>query len=219
MNALTDILLIEWLGYAASALVLLSLSMSSIARLRWFNLAGALTFTVYGYAIEAWPVAAVNFAISIINVYYLAQHYTQRDFFKTREINADDSYLKEFLDFHRDLVTRWYPQFTGTLPDDALVLLSLRNMAVAGVFAGQKTGKSTLKILIEFVIPQYADKKVGRFLYRDNRQVFLEQGINKLVVDTGEIDNESYFRSMGFRDSKVYGRDQLVLDLDTPRTT
>ena len=217
MDTLADMSLIEWLGYAASALVLISLSMSSIARLRWFNLAGALTFTVYGYAIEAWPVAAVNLAISAINVYYLAQHYTQRDFFKTREIHADDSYLQEFLEFHRNLVTRWYPQFTGELPDDALVLLSLRNMAVAGVFAGQKTGKSTLKIIIEFVIPQYADKKVGRFLYRDNRQVFRDHGISKLVVDTGEIENESYFRSMGFRDSRVYGKDQLVLDLDTPK--
>ncbi len=219
MTALSNIPMTEWLGYAASALVLISLSMSSIARLRWFNLAGAITFAIYGYLIEAWPVAAVNLTISVINVYYLAQHYTQRDFFKTREIRADDSYIREFLDFHKNLVTRWYPQFTGELPDDALVLLSLRNMAVAGVFAGQKTGKSTLKIIIEFVIPQYADKKVGRFLYRDNRQVFTDHGINKLVVDTGEIDNESYFRSMGFRDSKVYGKDQLVLDLDAPRNT
>ncbi|MEM1174206.1 MAG: hypothetical protein AAGI27_05305 [Pseudomonadota bacterium] len=216
---MTNIPLIEWLGYAASALVLISLSMSSIAKLRWFNLAGAITFAIYGYVIEAWPVAAVNLAISAINVYYLVQHYIQRDFFKTREIRADDSYLHEFLEFHKGLVTRWYPRFTGYLPDDALVLLSLRNMAVAGVFAGQKTGKSTLKIIIEFVIPQYADKKVGRFLYRDNRQVFVDHGINKLVVDTGEIENESYFRSMGFRDSKVYGKDQLVLDLDPPRVS
>ena len=216
MDSLFNIPLTEWLGYAASALVLISLSMSSIARLRWFNLAGALTFSVYGYIIGALPVAAVNLAISVINVYYLAQHYTQKDFFKTREIRADDSYLQEFLEFHRKLVNRWYPQFNGDLPDDALVLLSLRNMAVAGVFAGHRTGKATLKIILEFVIPQYADRKVGRFLYRDNRQVFRDHGISKLVVDTGEIENEGYFRAMGFRDSKVYGKDQLVLDLDAP---
>ena len=216
MTTILNIPLTEWLGYAASALVLISLSMSSISRLRWFNLAGSLTFFVYGYIIEAWPVAAVNLSISLINVYYLAQHYTQKDFFKTREIGADDSYLREFLDFHRKLVNRWYPQFDGHLPDDALVLLSLRNMAVAGVFAGQRTGKATLKIILEFVIPQYADRKVGRFLYRDNKQVFRDHGISKLVVDTGEIENEGYFRAMGFRDSKVYGKDQLVLDIDAP---
>ena len=49
---MNDISWIEWLGYAASALVLISLSMSSIARLRWFNLAGASCFTVYGVLID-----------------------------------------------------------------------------------------------------------------------------------------------------------------------
>ncbi len=214
MDSFGDIPLIEWLGYAASALVLISLSMSSISRLRWFNLAGSLAFAVYGYAIAAWPVMGVNLAIAFVNVYYLGQLYTQRDYFKTREIRPDDSYLTEFLDFHKALVRKWYPNFSGELPDDAFVLLSLRNMAVAGVFAAQKTNKSTLKIIVEVVIKQYADRKVGRFLYRDNKQVFLDQGITKLVVDTGSIENEGYFRAMGFRDSNIYGRDQLVLDLN-----
>jgi N-acetylglutamate synthase-like GNAT family acetyltransferase len=86
-------------------------------------------------------------------------------------------------------------------------------MAVAGVFAAEKTDSSTLRILIDFVIPQYADHKVGKFLFQDSRDVFLEQGITKLVVDTGQIENEKYFRKMGFEDSPVYGRDQLQLNL------
>lgn len=206
--------LVEWLGYAASALVLVSLSMSSIARLRWFNLAGALTFTAYGYLISAWPVTAVNFAIALVNVFYLAQLYTQRDYFKTQAIRPDDAYLREFLQFHQQLIQRWYPNADLDLPADAFVLLSLRNMAVAGVFAANRINGDTLKILVEFVIPEYADRKVGRFLYRDNRDVFTGQGIRRLVVDTGEIRNEDYFRAMGFRDSHVYGSEQLVLELD-----
>ncbi len=211
---MSDISWIEWLGYTASALVLISLSMSSIARLRWFNLAGALCFTGYGTLIEAWPVAAVNFAIAIVNVVYLTQYYAKEDYFKTRAIGADDAYLTEFLEFHEEAIRKWYPSVDLELPDNALVLLSLRNMAVAGVFAGIKTDRRTLKILVDFVIPEYADHKIGRFLFQQSRDVFLNDGITRLIVDTGEIQNERYFRKMGFKDSLIYGADQLELRLE-----
>ncbi len=216
---MSDISWIEWLGYAASALVLISLSMSSIARLRWFNLAGSLCFTVYGTMIEAWPVAAVNFAIAVVNVIYLTQYYTKEDYFKTGVIGADDAYLKEFLEFHEDAVKKWYPSVDLDLPDNAFVLLSLRNMAVAGVFAGIKTDRRTLKILIDFVIPEYADHKIGRFLFQQSRDVFLDEGISRLIVDTGQIQNERYFRKMGFKDSPMYGADQLELRFERSSTS
>lgn len=215
---MSDISWTEWLGYAASALVLISLSMSSIARLRWFNLAGAACFTVYGALIEAWPVAGVNLAIAVVNVFYLVQFYGKQDYFKIRVIHADDAYLREFLEFHEPLVRKWYPSVDLDLPDNAFVLMSLRNMAVAGVFAGVKTDRKTLKILIDFVIPQYADHKIGRFLFQQSRDVFLDDGITRLIVDTGQIENERYFRKMGFVDSPIYGPDQLELRLKPPRT-
>ena len=210
---MSEISWIEWLGYTASALVLISLSMSAIARLRWFNLAGASCFTVYGYLIEAWPVAAVNFAIAMVNIFYLVQFYTKQDYFKVRVIHADDAYLREFLEFHESLVRKWYPSVDLDLPDNAFVLLSLRNMAVAGVFAGVKTDRRTLKVLIDFVIPEYADHKIGRFLFQQSRDIFLDDGITRLIVDTGQVQNERYFRKMGFVDSPMYGPDQLELRL------
>ena len=48
---------VEWFGYAASVVVAISLTMSSIIKLRWFNLTGAAMFSVYGFVIGAWPVA------------------------------------------------------------------------------------------------------------------------------------------------------------------
>ena len=45
--------ILELLGYAASALIALSMTMSSILRLRLFNLAGALGFAIYGLCIGA----------------------------------------------------------------------------------------------------------------------------------------------------------------------
>ena len=46
-----NISLLEWVGYLGSVLVSVSLTMSSIVKLRWFNLVGAGIFSFYGFAI------------------------------------------------------------------------------------------------------------------------------------------------------------------------
>lgn len=61
----------EYLGYGASALLVLSLMMEDVKRLRWFNFSGCVAFAIYGVAIEAWPVAFTNGLLAIINVYHL----------------------------------------------------------------------------------------------------------------------------------------------------
>lgn len=61
----------ELVGYTASFIVLVSLLMPSLWRLRILNLVGALTFVGYGILIGAAPVAVVNFLIAVIDVYYL----------------------------------------------------------------------------------------------------------------------------------------------------
>lgn len=61
----------EYLGYIASALLVASLTMSDVIKLRWFNLAGCIAFTLYGIAISAWPVAITNGLLTFVNLYHL----------------------------------------------------------------------------------------------------------------------------------------------------
>lgn len=67
----------EWVGYLASVVVAISLMMSDIKKLRWWNLIGAALFVAYGLAIDAIPVALVNFFIVIIDIYYLVKLYRE----------------------------------------------------------------------------------------------------------------------------------------------
>ncbi len=66
---------LEWLGYLASLIVLVSLLMSSIVKLRWINLLGSSLFSLYGFMIGALPVGFMNLGIVFINIYYLIQIY------------------------------------------------------------------------------------------------------------------------------------------------
>ncbi|MCS6232974.1 YgjV family protein [Shewanella baltica] len=69
----------EWVGYLASVVVAISLMMSNIKKLRWWNLIGAALFVAYGMAIGAYPVALVNFFIVLIDTYYLVKLYREAD--------------------------------------------------------------------------------------------------------------------------------------------
>ncbi|BDY03488.1 hypothetical protein [Ferrimonas sp. YFM] len=65
----------DWVGYAASIVVAISLTMADIKKLRWWNLLGAALFVLYGWAIAAYPVMLVNAFIVIIDAYYLVKIY------------------------------------------------------------------------------------------------------------------------------------------------
>lgn len=67
----------EWVGYLALVVVAISLMMSNIKKLRWWNLIGAALFVAYGVAIDAYPVALVNFFIVLIDIYYLVKLYRE----------------------------------------------------------------------------------------------------------------------------------------------
>src|SRR4051794_14365968 len=102
---------LEGLGYLASVLVAVSLTMKSIVRLRIVNLVGALCFTAYGALIHAWPVAAVNGIIVGINVWHLAHMASAREYFHLLEVAPTSEYLKEFLRFHAAEIARYLSGF------------------------------------------------------------------------------------------------------------
>lgn len=71
--------ILELFGYAGSFVVLISLMMSSIVRLRWINLLGATMFTIYAAFIGAYPAIFMNFGIMIIDIYYLLKLYRKKE--------------------------------------------------------------------------------------------------------------------------------------------
>ncbi|MBD1566410.1 YgjV family protein [Vibrio sp. S12_S33] len=64
---------IEILGYAASIMVAISLTMKDIVKLRILNFVGCALFTAYGLMIDAWPVVLTNSFIACVNVYFLVK--------------------------------------------------------------------------------------------------------------------------------------------------
>lgn len=196
---------IEWVGYIGSALVAISLTMSSIVKLRWLNLAGSVIFSIYGFVIDAMPVLGVNGLIALVNIFYLIRMYSKNDYFEILEIKPESLYLKAFLEFYGKEIQKDHPGFVYKTTNESLSLLILRNMAVAGVFLVRKYEASTLLIELDFVIPQYRDFKPGRFLLIENQQFFTQKGFDKLLVYTANKNYQKYFKKMGFTKQDLEG--------------
>jgi hypothetical protein len=174
-------LLYEIIGYAASVLVAISLMMRSILRLRILNLIGALFFTVYGLVIQAYPVAGVNFFIVLINIYYLYQIFSTREYFHLLPMSPTDSYLQYFLDFYKNEIREIDPAFSFELNDRQWIFFSLRDLVPAGLFIAEQTGPDSLFVELDFVIPGYRDLKLGKFLYNAQKTgIFQERGIHTI---------------------------------------
>jgi hypothetical protein len=72
-----DAMVIELIGYIASFMVILSLTMKNMMALRFINTAAAFWFCVYGILISSYPVIITNVLIICINVYHIYNEFTK----------------------------------------------------------------------------------------------------------------------------------------------
>lgn len=191
-------LVYEIVGYIASLLIALSLMMSSILKLRVINLIGAIFFTAYGLLIRAYPVAAVNFFIILIDLYYLNQIRSAKEFFRLLEVQPDSEYLRYFLQFYAKDIQKFLPGFAFTPSGDQLIFFVLRNVIPAGLIIGEIRDGDCLYVRLDYAIPGYRDLKTARFVYRDNARILHERGIRKVYSMMGTPAHQSYLRQMGF---------------------
>lgn len=200
---MVDLSYIELFGYLASVVVLVSLLMSSIVKLRWINLLGASMFASYGFIIGALPVGVMNSAIALIDTFYLIKMYSKKEFFKTLEIRPDNKYLAEFLKFYKTEIKEFFPNFSFDKPAGDICFLILRNMSVAGVFMGKRIDTTSLFIELDFVIPEYRDLKPGRYIFKEKKSLFANSGIKQLCAKETNTIHTNYLRKMGFRQALV----------------
>lgn len=200
------------IGYLGSGLVVASLAMRSILRLRIIGLAGAVTFTTYGYLIEAWPVVVTNVVIVLIHLHFLREILTAKEYFKILEVRPDSRYTEYFLHHHsRELEAAW-PGFVHEPSRQRLTLFILRNLIPAGLFIAEIEDEETLRLCLDFVIPGYRDFKIGRYLYA--RGALRDRGFQTVVAEEGTKRIMQYLWRMGFRpasESEPEGPFVLVL--------
>lgn len=69
---------LELFGYLGSALVILSMMMTSVTKLRIVNIMGALISMIYAICVTAYPVVVLNACLTVINLFHLIRAYLKK---------------------------------------------------------------------------------------------------------------------------------------------
>lgn len=197
---------LEWLGYTASAVVLISLLMTSIKKLRWINLVGALMFGTYGFMISSIPTGVMNLGIALIDIYFLVKMYQSKDYFKLLSVESDSDYLTSFIDFYKEDIENFQSINNLSVTKAALKVFTLRNMNPAGILVGNKYSQDTLEIVLDYAVPQYRDFKLGKYLFHENQDFFTTKGYHSLVSFTSVEAHIEYLEKMGFKSQTIDGK-------------
>jgi len=189
------------IGYVGSALVVASLAMRSILKLRLIGLAGAITFVMYGYLIGAWPIVWTNVVIVLIHLHFLREIRRTDEYFKVLEVRRESNYLRYFLDhFAEDIEAAW-PGFEFEPEDNVLTLFILRDLVPAGLCVARALDDDTLELELDYAIPGYRDFKIGRYLY--SKGALRKRGYTSIVAETRGDRATDYLLKMGFEQESV----------------
>jgi hypothetical protein len=193
---------LEVVGWAGSALLVWSLWQTRVLRFRAFNLLASVVLVFYNAVIGVWPMAAVNGAIALINIYHLLRLVRTRDDERTYEVvevGPTDDYLRYVLRRSAADIERHNPGFVwdGASPGHSAFLV-MRELETVGVVLLSDGGSGVARVELDYVLPRFRDFSVGKFVYRRGGRL-AELGVRRLVAPTERmVDAEDYFPRVGF---------------------
>jgi len=206
---------LEAIGWIGSILVVVSLTQARVLRFRWMNLAGSVVATFYNLALGIWPFVAMNGAIAVINIYWLARIYRERhddSVYRAIALDPEDPYLQHVLQVHARDIAQHRPDFAArAMSRDGrrATFLVAHGDEPVGVVAVRDEGDGVGLVELDWVKPKYRDFTPGEFVYGSSH-VLTDAGFRRIEVDTHEALDREYLRKMGFRTERT----RWVLDLD-----
>jgi hypothetical protein len=194
---------VEWFGYLASLVVLVSLTMTSIVKLRVINFIGCLLFAAFAYFIDSYPTMLMNLGIACINVYYLHQLAGSKDKFKLVSATVDSEYFDHFVATNIKGIKQ--QTTVNELRAGNSAFYMLRNNAIAGLLVGTKQDDGVFNVCLDYVTPEYRDLKLAQYLYQTNPELIKSRGISVLRATANTSEHSDYLINVGF--NKLEGSD------------
>ena len=187
-------LIYELIGYLGTGLILVSMLMTSVVRLRVFNLIGSAIFAVYAVLIQSYPTAILNAALVAINVYQLLKLRRKAGKgYEIQKLNGTDGFAEWFTGKYGDDIRTYFPNISRERIRQSEGYLVLMDDCAAGVLLGTRSGER-FDVLLDYTTPTYRDCSVGRFIY----EKLPSFGITELSCAADSPAHAAYLEKMGF---------------------
>ncbi len=193
-------LILELIGYLGSLLVIVSMLMTSVVKLRVINTIGSAIFCAYALAIHSYPTAAMQVCLIVINIVNLYKLNNTKKEYSAIALSAEDCFLAHFLNAYSNDIKKYFPDFTDTTAEDKIILITCEE-APAGLFIAKDEGNGLYNAKLDYTTPAYRDCSAGKYLYNHLKQI----GIKKIIAETKIPSHERYLKKMGFKPKRITG--------------
>lgn len=180
-------------GYVGTALVLTSMLMTSVMKLRIFNTIGSVISGLYAAYTHTWPVVLLNAGLVIINVYQMIRLAKTKVVFRHVQAGAQDTLLTLFLDANKEEIAKFIPNYSYTPGENTQVHMVFDGMEAVGVLIGTAEG-DTFHAELDYVTPKYRDCSIAKFLFGELKQA----GFAAVSQNEGAPLHKQYLEKMGF---------------------
>lgn len=187
-------LLLEIIGYIGSALIVISMMMTSVLRLRLVNILGSGISICYAIAVKAYPVAFLNAFLIIVNVAKTVQLFRlEKSYLMIVSKGADG--LPQYLvqKYNKDILN-FFPDFKELSDDDDVFILMNGDIAT-GITAGKIDENKNFNVKIDYTTPAYRDNSAGLYLYKEIGKLGC---CKRVVFETSSKNHEAYMYKIGF---------------------
>ena len=199
-----SLVLLELFGYMGSVLVVCSMLMSSVVKLRLINMIGSIISGIYALLCGALPLFAMNTALIIINGYNLFKLFKTEKRYEMIVCDVADSSLKYFLELYHDDIHIYFPEFKRKPSEINTAYMIYCEGTPVGLLLGENKGNGVLDVQLDYSIPSYRDGSVGEYVY-SKLSLF---GIHEMIY-TIELSqkHKDYLRKMGFvQNGEIYSK-------------
>lgn len=186
---------VEIIGYVASILIVASLAMTSVLRLRALSLLGSIAYVIYGVALGAWPIVIANGIIAVLNIWNIYRVLTSTQGLGVSPIAIDAPYLADFLDAHQADIDKFQPGVRPEPGDQAW--LFLRDGLPVGALLGRVEGTDFL-VKLDYVRPPFRDARLGAWLFSEGFDKLSLSGVKSILANAGTPEHRRYLRGIGF---------------------
>ena len=190
-------LYLELFGYLGSVMVVVSMLMTSVVKLRVLNAVGSMISGTYALLIGSFPLMLMNVCLLAINLYNLVRLLRVKNHYELVEARADDGYVAYFLQHYEKDIRSFFPKFEGA-GSAALAYITCCNDMPVGLVLGTEAGDA-LDVVLDYTIPAYRDCSVAAFLY----PALAERGYSSLrFARAGAVSHMVYLHKMGFAEQQ-----------------
>ncbi len=179
----------EIFGYVGTGLVIVSMLMVSVVKLRVINICGSLISMIYAIVSGTYPIVLLNAALVLINLIQLIRMYRSKFKFSYVQTDTADRNLSYFLFLYSDDIIKHFPDYNFRKDEEAEAHLVYCGNEVAGILVGHREGER-LHLDLNYTPPGFRDLAIPAFLEGRLRS----GGITRLMF----ASHSEYLAKMGF---------------------